>query len=337
MPLVHGLSRVFPSPSPCPPPFQKTSSGQSGDRARRRLHHGERSGADRHGPEQRGPDALPEAAHALGAPRLREAVAHGLVPHLLAEPVRLHLALDDVERVAGEPEGLARQPAVQRHLVGGDLGALQLVARRVRVHQVLERQEPHAVRRGLAVDGHGLAAVQAPQHALVRGQLAHAVQRPRVQARGPVRLRLQPDAHVLDRARDHRVGHARERARRVVLAVAQLLGGTAGGKRVRGVRALEVPPRPPERAELDRHARADADERRQRALVEGERAFLGVDRARGVQGGAVRRGRLQTHFDDVEGLAWKLLINGIYTWLFIFEEWYWSKRLARGKTRLHDS
>lgn len=111
-------------------------------------------------------------------------------------------------------------------------------------------------------------------------------------------LRLQPDAHVLNGARDYRVGDARERARRVVLSVAQVLL-----QRPRRVRRLEVPLRVAEGAELDRHARADAQERRQRALVEGERAFFRVDRRRSVEGGTVLCRGLQTHFDYVEGLA----------------------------------
>ncbi|KAJ2971622.1 hypothetical protein NUW58_g9364 [Xylaria curta] len=70
-----------------------------------------------------------------------------------------------------------------------------------------------------------------------------------------------------------------------------------------GVRGLEVPLRVAEGAELDRYARADAQQRRQRALVEGQRALLGVDGRGGVEGGAVLRRGLQTHLDDVEGLA----------------------------------
>jgi hypothetical protein len=51
-------------------------------------------------------------------------------------------------------------------------------------------------------------------------------------------------------------------------------------------------------------AGADADERRQGAFVEGERAFLGPDLGGGVEGVTVLGGGLQPDLDDVEGLAW---------------------------------
>lgn len=196
----------------------------SADSSHGRFHDGECSGTDRHSTQQRRADTLPEATHALGAPRLREAIAHALVAHIRAEAIRLHLALDDVEGVAAEPQGLAGQPAVEGDLVSGDLAARDAVARCVRVHHPLEGQEPHAVGLRLANNRDGLAAVHAAQHAAALGtELAHAVEGAGVQARGAVGLRLQTDAHVLDGARDDGVGDAREGARRVVLAVAQVL------------------------------------------------------------------------------------------------------------------
>ncbi|KAL2254994.1 hypothetical protein VTK26DRAFT_4405 [Humicola hyalothermophila] len=196
------------------------------------------------------------------------------------------------------PERLAGQPAVQRHLPAGDILPLDPVPRRVRVHEPLEGQEPHAVRLRLAQHRHRRPAVQPPQHAGPPAQLPHAVPRPRVQPRrGPVRLRLQPDAHVLDRPRQHAVGHAREGPRRVVLPVAQLVPRFPAGFAIAAVVAvavvavvvalLEPAPRRVEGAELDRHARADAQQRRQRALVEGQRALVPVDGRRGRQGGRV--------------------------------------------------
>ncbi len=270
----------------------------SADGSHRRLDHGKGSGTDGHSTQQRRPNALPEATHALTPPRLREAITHALVAHVLPEPVRLHLALDDIKRVAGQPEGLAGKPTVQRHLVSGDLAAREPVARRVGVHHPLEGQEPHAVGLGLADDGDGLAAIHAAEDAAAPGaELAHAVQRPGVQTCGAVGLRLETDAHMLDRARNDRVGDARERAGRVVLPITQVLDGPGC------VGRLEVPLRVAEGAELDRHARADAQERRQRALVEGQRALFRVDGGRGVEGRAILCRCLQTHFDDVEGLT----------------------------------
>lgn len=61
-----------------------------------------------------------------------------------------------------------------------------------------------------------------------------------------------------------------------------------------------------ERAELDRDARANAQEGGEGALVEGERAFVGPDGFGGREGGALGRGAgLEADFDDVEGLAWR--------------------------------
>lgn len=274
----------------------------SADGSLRGLDDGKSARAHGHGAQQRGPDALPEPPHALGPPGLGEAVPHVPVAHVGAEAVGLHLALDDVEGVAGEPEGLAREAAVEGDLVGGDGVAGDVVAAGVGVHHPLEGEEPHAVGLGLAEHGDGLAAVDAAQAegaaAGLGAELAHAVQGAGVQARGAVGLGLQADAHVLDGAGYDGVGDAREGAGGEVLAVAQVPGARGG------VGGLEVPLRVAEGAELDRDAGADADEGRQRALVEGEGALLRVDGPRGVEGRGVLRRRLQTHLDYVEGLAW---------------------------------
>lgn len=190
---------------PFPKPYHPNTTHISGplvDSSHGHLDNRKGTSAHRHGPQQSRHDTPPEPPQPLAAVRLREAVAHRLVPLLGAEAVRLHLALDDVERVAAEPQRLAGEASVPRDLVAGDLLAVDLVARRVRVHHPLEREEPHAVRLRLAPDRHRLAAVQALEHAAVRRQLAHAVERARVQPRRAVRLRLQADAYVLDRARD---------------------------------------------------------------------------------------------------------------------------------------
>ncbi|CRK17599.1 hypothetical protein BN1723_011363 [Verticillium longisporum] len=231
---------------------------------------------------------------ALAAVRLGEAVAHGLVLLRGAKAVGLHLALDDVKGVAAEPEGLAGEAAVQGDLPAGHVLAVDGVAGGVGVHHVLEGEEPHAVGLGLAQQGDGLAAVEAAQDAALGGQRADAVEGSRVEAAGAVGLRLQADADVLDGAGEGRVGEAGKGAGGVVLAV---------GERVAGVARLEVAARLVEGAKLDRHAGADADERRQRALVEGERALILVDGRRRLEGRRVRRRRLEADLDDVEGLA----------------------------------
>jgi hypothetical protein len=278
----------------------------SSQRPPRQLCHGKRSRTDRHRPQQSWPDPLPEAAHALGPPGLREAVPHGLVSLPLAEPIRLHLALHHVQRVARQPQRLARQAAVQRDLVRGDPVSRHARPPGVRVHQPLEGEEPHAVGLGLAQHRDRLAAVQAVREspAGCRYQLAHAVPGPAVQPPGPMRLRLQPDADMLDGARYHAVGHAGECARRVVLAVAELVNARDEGCVSLGVGRLEPAPRCVEPPKLDGHTCANAEERCQSALVEGEGALILPDGEGRSAGGRVGIAGLQANFDNVEGLTW---------------------------------
>lgn len=171
------------------------------DGPHRHLHHGKSARAHRHGPQQRRPNTLPEAPDAVGAPGGGEAGAHGRVPLPGAEAVGLHLALDDVEGVAGEPEGLAGEAAVEGDLVAGDLLAVDAVAGGVGVHEVLEGGKPGAVGKGLAPDGHDLAAVEAAQGAAALvADLADAVEGSVVQPARAVGLALQANADVLDGA-----------------------------------------------------------------------------------------------------------------------------------------
>lgn len=220
---------------------------------------------------------------------------------LSAKAVGLHLALDNVEGVASQPEDLSGKTSVQGNLVGGNLLAVDAVARGVRVHEVLEGGEPRAVGKGLSPDRHGLAAVQAAEGAVVGADLADAVEGPVVEAPRAVRLALQADADVLDGARQRRVGHAGEGTGGKVLRVAEAGRAVAAA----GVASLEPAARGVECAELDGHAGADADEGRQRALVEGEGALMLVDGGGGFEGACVLGRCLETDFDDVKGLAWQ--------------------------------
>lgn len=256
---------------------------------------------DRHGPQQRRPDAPPEPGHALSSPRLREAVSHALVLLVRPEAVALHLALHHVEGVATDPERFARQPAVKGHLERADLIALNTVPPGICIHEVLERGEPNTVRLGFAEECDRRPAIRAAEQALVRRKLSYAVDGAVVQPAGAMRLRLQPDANVLDGARKHRVGDARKGARRVILTIAEV-GGTltleiAGLKSTSGVM---------EAAELDRDAGADAHERGERTFVERERAFIPVDLGRSVERTRVLLSRLESDFDNVEWLSWML-------------------------------
>lgn len=164
----------------------------------RHLDNSKRPRTHRHSPQQRRPNALPETTQALLPKRLSKTVPHTLIPHPLPKSITLHLTLHNIERVAPQPQRLARQPAIEGNLPARDLLTLDLVARRIGIHHVLERQEPDAIRLRLPQNRDGFPAVQTPQHALVRRELPHAVERAIVQLPRAVGLRLQPDAHVLD-------------------------------------------------------------------------------------------------------------------------------------------
>lgn len=223
---------------------------------------------------------------------------------LCPKPIRLHLTLDHIQRVTAQPKRLARQSTVQGNLVTRDLFAINLVSGRIRIHQPLKRQEPQAVRLRLAQHRHHLAPVQPRQHAArLLAELAHAVPRTRIQPAGAVRLGLQADAHVLNGARDDRVGDARKGAGRVVLAVPEVGDARDEGLVGRGAALLEEAAGRVEGAELDGDAGADAQERGQGAFVEGERAFVLVDGGGGGEGGGVLGGGLEADFDYVKGLA----------------------------------
>lgn len=116
----------------------------------RQLNHSKGASAHRHSPQQRRSQPLPKATRALSAPRLAEAIIHAVVPLSGAEAIALHLALDDIERIGSEPEGLAGQAAVPGDLPAGNVAARDAVARRVGVHEVLKGEEPDAVGLGFA-------------------------------------------------------------------------------------------------------------------------------------------------------------------------------------------
>lgn len=262
-----------------------------------------------------------------------------------AEAIRLHFALDDVEGVAREPERLPRQAAVEGNLPGGDLLAVDAVTGSVTVHEVLEGGEPGPVGGGLAVDGDGGAAVDASEEALVRAELADAVPGPGVEARIAVRLALQADADVLYGRRQRRVGDAREGARGKVLSVTQAVRLEA---RVGGVASLEPPAGGVEGTELDGDAGADAQQRREGSLVEGEGALVSVDGGGGVHRARVLVGGLKSDLDNVKGLACRWDSQRLRLWDRSCLPWFFFKAVRRfvridaagpfwRRAQLHDS
>lgn len=144
----------------------------------------------------------------------------------------MHLALDHVEGVAGEPETFARQAAVEGDAPltdvfsslwrgGGGVG-IGIAAGDVLVHHPFESAEPGAVRGRFPQHRHHLAPIQVPGRARARllGDFSDAVHGPGVEPLvRAVRLRLQSDPNVLDRARDDRVCDPRKGPRGVVLCV----------------------------------------------------------------------------------------------------------------------
>ncbi|KAJ8106421.1 hypothetical protein OPT61_g9547 [Boeremia exigua] len=131
------------------------------DQTHSHLNRRKRSSTDRHRPQQRRANTLPEPPSALLRPHLRKAVPHTPILLILAKPIALHLALNHIKRIAANPQHLSREPAIPSDLQRGDLLALDMIARRIRIHQVLKRRKPHAVRLRLTQKRHGRAAVHA--------------------------------------------------------------------------------------------------------------------------------------------------------------------------------
>lgn len=180
------------------------------------------------------------------AVRLSKAIPHRFIFHLVAEPIRLHLALHNIKGVAGEPQRLACQAAVERNLGRGDVFPRNPISFRVRVHHIFKRKEPEAVGLRFPQDRHSFAPIQTAQDTALGGEFADAVQRAGVEARLAMWLGLQPDTNMLDRAGDNAVCHASEGAGKEVLGV-----GKAPALGFLEVPLLKGAPRVMERAELD--------------------------------------------------------------------------------------
>lgn len=152
--------------------------------------HCESTCRNRHGSQKSRPNTLPETTEALCGKGLLEAVGHAAELLLRTEAIGLHLALHHVEGVAGQPESLSRETTVGSNANAGDLLTVDVVSLRVQVHQVLEGQEPNAVRLGLSQNSNHLASEETFQDTLVSGQLADTVQRAAVEPTSSVRLGL---------------------------------------------------------------------------------------------------------------------------------------------------
>lgn len=237
------------------------------------LHNRKGTCTDRHGTKQRRQDSLPKTSHATGMPRCSNAATHRGVSLLRTEAIRLHLALDDVKGVAGQPENLASKATVKGDFPRWNLLALDSVTRGVCVHQVLKGREPGTVCAGLAIKRDDGAAVEASQETLVRAQLANTVERSVIEARIAVGLTLEPDADMLDGRGQCGISHASKGTSREILSMGEIgavrrenRGARAGSA---GVTVFKPPPCGVKGPELNRHAGPDAEQRRQRSLVEG--------------------------------------------------------------------
>jgi hypothetical protein len=262
----------------------------------RQLNRRKRTRTNRRSPQKRRPNAPPETTQTLLPKRLRKSIPHALIPLLLPKPIRLHLRLDHVKRIRAQPQRFTSQRTIARNLPRRNLFALYVVARRVAVHHVLERQEPRAVGLRFADQRDGGSAVEAFCHARRRGEFADAVDGPGVQASRAVGLRLQADADVLDGAGEERVGQTGESSRGVVLSIAHGLA-SGGVLRFEGAAGIVVG------AELHGHASADSDQGGEGSFVESRGAFFFEDLRGAVGRAGVVGGGLQADFDDVEGLA----------------------------------
>lgn len=263
--------------------------------------HCKRPRRNRHRPKQSRPNPLPEPKRSLPRPRLPEAVPHTLVPLLLPKPIALHLALDDIERIACDPQRLTRKATIKRDFVARDVFALGAVARHVGVHKVLEGEEPAAVGLRFTEQGDGGAAVNAAKNAFVCGEFADAVQRTGVEAVGAVGLCLEADPHVFDWGGEESVSDAGEGAGEIVLAIAELrgIGCVLVVFGLGEVDLFKLAARIVESAELDGDTGTDAYEGGEGAFVECEGTLVGKDLACTVEGRGVLVGGLEAHFDDI--------------------------------------
>lgn len=226
------------------------------------------------------------------------------VAQAAAERIRHDALLDEVARVARQPEDLGAQ-AAGPEVDGGraERGALPHRPRDDVVAAPPEEEEA-------AEDERGRQAVEEPPHAVVPVDLGHAVQGPRVEPVGLARgvLHLQARLDVLDGRGDEADGRAREAARHAVadgrqgrlLDVEDVVGHDA---------AVDV-----ERAHHDGVHAHPADEGRRRALVQAADA-LAADRLHDAVEGpleARRVRRLHAHLDRVKGVAdwWMGVSNG---------------------------
>lgn len=175
----------------------------------------------RHSPQQGRSNTLPEASETLNSIGLLKAVGHALELLLSAEAIALHLTLDDVEGVTGQPEGLTSQTTVGSDLQAGDVLTLDIVALGILVHEVLESQEPGSVGLGFTEVSDVLTAEETLENTALVAELADAVDGAVVQTISSVGLGLQTDTDVLDRAGQEGVGETGKTTGHVVLRVGE--------------------------------------------------------------------------------------------------------------------
>ena len=155
-----------------------------------KFNNSKRARTDGHGTEQGRPNTLPEPSCTVSTPRLGKARAHGRILLVFSEAVCLHLALDDIEGIAGQPKSLSGDTTIEGNLPAGNFLAVDAVTGRVAVHHVLKGSEPRTIGGGFTEDGHGRTAIQARNDALVSADFAHAVDGAIVQTSITVRLTL---------------------------------------------------------------------------------------------------------------------------------------------------
>lgn len=197
------------------PPLPLHPQPRLSHRPHRHLHREERPGTNRHRPHQRRPHPFPKCPHPPLPPNLRKRMPHIPIPPLIPRQlIRLHPALDYIQRITRQPQRLSREPAVQRDLPAGHIRPGSVPR-----HQVLEGEEPDPVGLGFAEQGDRRAAVEAVCDSGGAGEGLDAGEGAGVQAVRAVRLGLQTDAHVLDGGGEEGVGDAGGRAGEVVLGV----------------------------------------------------------------------------------------------------------------------
>ena len=165
-----------------------------------RNSHSKGTSADWHRSQESGSNSFPEASCTLSSPSLPKTIPHTSILLIGPKAITLHFALHNIERITSQPQCLTRQPSISSDFPLRDLIALDFVSFGICIHHVLEREKPHAIGLCLPEDGYCLSTIQTSQDALVCRELPYAVNWAGVETIGAMRLCLEANTDMFDRA-----------------------------------------------------------------------------------------------------------------------------------------